>query len=96
MQRQNEIADLLVLQHKQATLPVREMTTFDGDPLNVRPFMRAFEQGIEDKTSSHQDRLYYLEQYTSQPKDLVRSCLHTEARRGYAEATRLFKGVLWQ
>eukprot|EP00063_Salmo_salar_P065884 XP_014040719.1 PREDICTED: uncharacterized protein LOC106593859 [Salmo salar] len=92
MQRQNEIADLLVLQHKQATLPVREIPMFDGDPLNFRPFMRAFEHGIEDKTSSHQDRLYYLEQYTTgQPKDLVRSCLHMEARRGYAEAKRLLK-----
>ena len=76
---------------------------FDGDPLNFMPFMRAFEHGIEDKTSSHQDRLYYLEQYTSgQPKDLVRSCLHMEARRGYAEAKKLLKehfgnvkGTLW-
>ncbi|GAA6102812.1 uncharacterized protein LOC117555808 [Tachysurus ichikawai] len=52
----------------------------------------AFEHSIENNTSSSQDRLYYLEQFTSgQPKELVRSCLHMGADRGYAEAKRLLE-----
>lgn len=42
---------------------------------------------IEDKTSSFQDRLYFLEQFTSgQAKDLVRSCMHMDPHKGYTKA----------
>lgn len=81
--RQNEIADLLIVQHKQATLLAREIPTFEGNPLDYKSFMQAFEHGIEAKTSSSEDRLYYLEQFTSgQPRDLVRSCFHMGAQKG--------------
>lgn len=92
MQRQNDIADLLALQHKQVSLPAREIPVFDGNPLNYQTFMRAFHDGIEEKTSSYQDMLYYLEQYTSGPCcELVRSCLHMDAEPGFIEAKRLLK-----
>lgn len=42
VRRQNDIAELLVLQQKHTLLPSREIPVFDGDPLNVRPFMQAF------------------------------------------------------
>ena len=92
IQRQNEIADLLVLQQKLTSLPSKEIPVFDGNPLNYQAFMRAFEHGIEEKTKSHQDRIYYLEQYTSGPcRELVRSCLHMDANRGYLQAKTLLK-----
>ena len=89
---QGNLAELIITQQKLALLPAREITAFDGDPLNYHVFMRAFEHVIEDKTSSSQDRLYFLEQYTSgQPRSLVRSCLHMDARHGYVEAKRLLE-----
>lgn len=42
MQRQNDIAVLLVLQHKQTSLPPREIPVFNGNPLNYQIFMKAF------------------------------------------------------
>ncbi|XP_061106388.1 uncharacterized protein LOC133134038 [Conger conger] len=86
------IADLIVQQQKLTSLPTRNVTVFNGEPLNFKPFMLAFQHCIENNTNSSQDRLYYLEQYTSgQPKELVRSCLHMDADRGYAEAKRLLE-----
>jgi hypothetical protein len=58
---QVNIAELIIMQQKLALLPAREITAFDGDPLNYHVFTRAFEHVIEDKTSSSQDRLYILE-----------------------------------
>lgn len=92
MQRQTDLADLLTMQQKLASLPRREVPVFDGDPLAYRPFMQAFKHNIENKTDNNEDRLYFLEQYTvGQPKELVRSCLHMNAATGYAEAKRLLK-----
>ena len=71
----------------RSLLSKREVPVFKGDPLSYQPFRHAFKNLIEDKTSSSQDRLYYLEQFTAgQARDLVRSCMHMEARRGYPEA----------
>ncbi len=86
------ITDLIVQQQNMSSLPTRHVPVFNGEPLNFKPFMQAFEHCIENKTNSNQDRLYYLEQYTSgQPKELVRSCLHMDADRGFAEAKRLLE-----
>ncbi|GAA6085463.1 uncharacterized protein LOC117545953 [Tachysurus ichikawai] len=86
------IAALIVQQQRVNSLPSRDLHVFNGEPLSFRPFMQAFEHHIENNTSSSQDRLYYLEQFTSgQPKELVRSCLHMGADRGYAEAKRLLE-----
>lgn len=92
IRRQNDIADLLASQHKQVSLPAREIPVFDGNPLEYQIFMRAFRHGIEEKTNSYQDMLYYLEQYTSGPcRELVRSCLYMDAEPGFKEAKRLLK-----
>lgn len=89
-QRQNDIAELLILQQKHSLLPSREIPVFD--PLSFRSFMQAFEHGIEDKTDNSRDRLYYLEQFISgQSRELVRNCLHMDTRRGYAKAKKLLK-----
>ncbi|XP_061160072.1 uncharacterized protein LOC133170892 isoform X1 [Syngnathus typhle] len=88
----SDIANLFMQQQRLSLLPTRDIPVFDGEPLNFRPFMLAFVHGIENKAISNQDRLYYLEQYTSgQSKELVRSCLHMSAGDRYAEAKRLLE-----
>lgn len=90
VQTQKEIADLVTMQQNLSLLPKREVPVYDGNPLSYQSFMYAFKYLIED--SNCQDRLYFLEQFTSgQAKDLVRSCLHMDARRGYSEAMQLLK-----
>lgn len=91
MQRQNEITSALVKQQQLASLPARDIPLFDGDPLQYISFMRAFEQGVEEKASQN-DCLYYLEQFTrGQPRELVRSCLHMMPDLGYATAKHLLQ-----
>ena len=95
IQRQSDIAELIVSQQNLSLLPAREISVFDGNPLSYQSFIHAFEHLIEDKTKYNQDRLYYLEQFTSGlPRDLVHSCLHMDGSRGYSgysEARRLLK-----
>ena len=87
---QSELANLIIQHQKQTSLPTRELPTFNGDLISYLPFIHAFENRIEQMTASHQERLFYLEQYTTgQPKELVQSCLHMNAQLGYAEARRL-------
>lgn len=92
LQRQNEITALLVKTQNAHFLPHREIPVFDGNPMQYRSFIRAFEQCVEAKTTNKGDCLYYLEQFTrGQPKDLVRSCQHMMPDRGYAVAKDLLQ-----
>ncbi len=92
LQQQNDITALLVQMQTSQLLPHREIPTYDGDPLQFNSFMKAFELCVETKTMCKGDCLYYLEQYTrGQPRDIVRSCLHMTAERGYAVAKQLLK-----
>lgn len=87
LKRQNEITELLLKQQALSQLPQREISTFHGDPLQYRSFIKSFEQTIETKTENMQQRLYYLEQYTSgEPRNLVRSCFHLQPEEGYKKA----------
>lgn len=90
MHRQNEISAALVQQQRSLSLPPRDISIFEGDPLKYRAFIKAFEQGVEEKAGKA-DCLYYLEQFTKdQPQELVRSCQHMEPEHGYIVA----KGLL--
>ena len=92
MSRQNNITELMVKQQKMMTLPPLDIPTFSGDPLNYHSFVRAFEHGVESRTESFKDRLYYLEQFTDgQPKELIKSCLHMKPDAGYQRAKQLLK-----
>lgn len=83
---------MLVQQQMSAALPQRDITVFDGDPLQCISFLRAFEHCVEERTSSYLDCLYFLEQYTrGQPQELVRSCLHMMQQQGYLRAKGLLK-----
>ena len=91
MHRQNEITAALVQQQRSFSLPPRDIPTFDGDPLQYNIFIKAFEQGVEEK-AGRADCLYYLEQFTrGQPRELVRSCQHMTPERGYAVAKDLLQ-----
>ena len=90
--QQNKIVEMLATQQKKSNLPHQRVPIFDGDPMEYGPFVRAFENIIESKTSSSSERLYYLQQFTSADvKELVRSCHYLPPDRGYQEARRLMK-----
>ncbi|KAL1269131.1 hypothetical protein QQF64_031420 [Cirrhinus molitorella] len=90
MQRQNDITEIFIKQQSLSTLPPMDIPVFSGDALEFTFFMRAFEHGVENKTTNNKDRLYFLEQFTTgQPKVLVRSCQHMPSEKGYKEAKRL-------
>ena len=90
--QQNKIVEMLATQQKKSSLPHPKVPIFDGSPMEYGPFIRAFENIIESKTSSSSERLYYLEQFTSgDVKELVRSCQFLPPDRGYPEAKRLMK-----
>lgn len=91
MHKQNEISNALLQQQRSMSLPPRDIPTFDGDSLQYRTFIKAFEQGVEEKASKA-DCLYYLVQFTrGQPQDLVRSCQHMAPDRGYTVAKNLLQ-----
>lgn len=88
MRKQNEITEMLVKQHRLSLLPSIDNSVFDGDPLWFRCVIKAFEQVIEIKTDTMQDRLY-LQQFTAgQPRILVWSCKHMSPQTAYQKAKR--------
>ena len=68
------------------------LSKFSGDPIEYNTFIRGFESQIERRLSSNDTRLRYPEQYLeSEPKDLIKGCLHVDANKGYLEAKRLLQ-----
>lgn len=93
LQQQNDITSLLDQMQSSQSLPRLESPTYNGDPMQFNVFMKAFEHCVEAKTNCKGDCLYYLELYTrGQPRDIVHSCLHMTAEKGFAVAKRLLKG----
>jgi hypothetical protein len=88
--QQANLTQLLMEQQLKATLPQRTIPVFTDNPLDYSAFIRAFEYGIEEKTSCAKDRLYYLEQYTAgEANSLVRSCIHMDPEIGFPKAKKL-------
>lgn len=86
---------MLVKQQQLSLLPTRETPVFDGDALQYRSFITAFEQGIECKVDNLQDKLFYLEQYTKgQPRQLVRSFLHIDPEPFKSQQRSSLNGIL--
>ncbi len=84
------LTKMLMEQQLKTTLPQRNKKAFSGDPLDYNAFMQAFRYGVESKTQSYADRLYYLEQYTvDELNRLVRSCMNRDPRTGYGQAIEL-------
>ncbi|KAK0145483.1 hypothetical protein N1851_015620 [Merluccius polli] len=92
MEKQNDITALMVQQQSLSLMPKKEIRRFDGDPLQFQTFIKSFEHNIESKNPNPTDCLYYLEQYTeAQPREMVRSCLHMTADRGFRKAKSLLQ-----
>lgn len=71
-----------------ATLPQRNITIFDGDPLQCTSFIRTFEH-VEEKTSSYQDCLYFLEQCSRGLESLCKAAYNPQQE--YQRAKNLLK-----
>ena len=86
---QRDITMMLVTQQRLANPSKREVPEFSGDPFEFLPFLKAFEHIIHSSTDNDEDRLYYLEQFTSgEPRELVRSCQQMSAQQGFNEARK--------
>lgn len=59
MHRQNEITAALCQQQRLMSLPSRDIPVFDGDPLQYKTFIRAFEHSVESK-ANNADCLYFF------------------------------------
>ena len=80
---------MMIDQQRLVSLPRRELQVFDGKVQDYRAFVAAFEHNIEQLTDNNQDRLYYLQQFTSgRPRELVRSCMGKDPKKGYDQARR--------
>ena len=92
LDQQNDIMALMVEQHQASLLPPLMLPKFSCDPIEYNTFIRRFESQIKRRLSSNDTRLQYLEQYLeSEPKDLIKGCLHVDANKGYLETKRLLQ-----
>ena len=73
-------------------LPKRELTIFDGDPLEYWNFMKSFENSIVSNAATENEKLMYLLQYTSGVvKDTIKCCLVMDSSLGYQKARNLLE-----
>ena len=88
-----EIMDKMALTIKQGfALPKKELTTFDGDPLEYWNFIKSFENSIVNNAASESEKLMYLLQYTSGvAKDTIKCCLVMDSSLGYQRARTLLE-----
>ncbi|XP_068734645.1 uncharacterized protein [Montipora capricornis] len=90
--QQNRIVELLAVNQNKTELPQPRVLIFDGNPVDYRSFIRAFENLIQSRTCSSTERLYSLGQYTTgDVKELIKSCHHLPPDVGYQEARKLLK-----
>ena len=90
--KQSELMQTLVSYNLKSLMPKTEIFKFDGDFTRYQIFIRAFETLISDKLTDEEEKLYYLEQYTTgSPREIVRACLHMDPSEGYKEARRLLE-----
>ena len=88
-----EIMDKVALTIKQGfALPKRELTIFDGDPVEYWNFIKSFENSIVSNAASENEKLMYLLQYTSGvAKDTIKCCLVMDSSLGYQKARNLLE-----
>ena len=90
--KQAELSEMIVTQQARSLLPSHKPPTFSGDVMSYPAFITAFETLIESKVDDSNERLYYLDQYTSgKAKELIKGCLQTKGEDSYKEARRLLK-----
>ena len=90
-----QIQQMITSQRQLATaisLPQPEIPNFNGDPMEFKTFVMAFDARIHSKVVSSADRLYYLDQHlVGQPKETIGGCLHIEPEEGYEEARKFLE-----
>lgn len=80
------------MQQNLSLIRRREVAVFDGDRQQYQSFTYTLKHLLEVKIHSCQDRMFFLGQFmSSQARDLVHSCLHMEAEKGYMEAKQYKK-----
>ena len=73
-------------------LPQKELTVFNGDPLEYWSFITSFQNSIEANAKSESEKLIYLLQYTSgAAKDTIKCCLVMDPSIGYQRARMLLE-----
>ena len=93
--QQKRIVELLAQNKNRTKLPQPRVPVFDGNPMEYRTLVHAFESSVESRTFSSTDRLYYLEQFTAgDVRELVRFCHHLTSDEGYDEARRKISSVM--
>ena len=87
------IMDKMALTIKQGfALPKKELTVFDGDPIEYWNFIKSFENSIVSNEASESEKLMYLLQYTSGvAKDTIKCCLVMDSSLGYRKARELLE-----
>ena len=66
LEKQNAISLSLSRQQEKASLPPKEVLTFDGLDITVlKSSMIPFHREVEEKCEDGADKFYYLEMYTS-------------------------------
>ena len=74
------------------TIPKIEISKFDGNPLRYWPFIRSFENAVENRIKDNSIRLDILVQHcTGEVHDLLQCCLLKNPNEGYALARTLLK-----
>ena len=90
--KQAELSEMIVTQQARSLLPSHKPPTFSGDVMSYPAFITAFETLIESKVHDSNERLYFLDQYTSgKAKELIKGCLQMKGEDSYKEARRLLK-----
>ena len=79
------IVEKMALTIKQGfALPKKELSVFDGDPLDYWNFIKSFENSIVCNAASESEKLMYLLQYTpGVAKDTIKCCLVMDSSLGY-------------
>ena len=73
-------------------LPKTELMTFNGDPIEYWPFIRAFENTVDRESVGDAAKLARLQQYCTGPaKKLIQCCAVKSPPEGYMLARRLLK-----
>ncbi|KAL9986270.1 hypothetical protein ACROYT_G000387 [Oculina patagonica] len=73
-------------------LPKPDLSTFDGNPMEYRSFIRSFENTIERNATSESEKLMYLLQYTTgEAKKTIDCCVVMDLSKGYQSARKLLK-----
>ena len=84
-----KILDMLVTYNMKSLIPKATLQPFSGDYTNYCTFIRAFDLIISSKLVSEEEKLLYLEQFTT--REIVRSCLERPYDRGYSKARKLLE-----